>query len=131
MLDTSLLQKQISELAKKHKLSLIVLFGSQAVGNTHAKSDIDIAVISRSVIDKFKIMDDFESLFKREDVEVVNLADASPTLMYCVVRDGKLLYENEEDAFFKWKMYAMWVWRDTAWLRRLRDKKLLEWTKTV
>ena len=131
MLDTTLLQPQIAELARKHRLSFVALFGSQAVGNVHSKSDIDIAVISKDPIDKFKVIDDFENIFKREDIEVVDLANASPTLMYCVVRDGKLLYENEKDSFFKWKLYAIWVWMDTAWLRQLRDKKLLEWAKTV
>jgi len=131
MMDTTVLQPQIADLARKHGLSFVVLFGSQAVGNTHPKSDIDIAVISKNNIDKYRIISDFEDIFKREDIEVVNLVNASPTLMYCIVRDGKLLYEVEDGSFFKWKLYAIWVWMDTEWLRKLRDKKLVEWAKTV
>lgn len=130
MIDTLKTKEKVKTLAEKYGLSLAVLFGSKATGRTHLKSDVDIAVLSNNKFDS-KIIDDFYDLFKREDVEVVDLATASPTLMYVVVRDGKLLYEKESEAFFNWKLYAMWVWRDTAWLRKLRDRKLVEWAKTV
>lgn len=117
---------QISSLAEKHKLDFVVLFGSQARGNTHPKSDIDIAVISRVPIDRTKISMDFDEIFKRDDVEVVNLATASSTLAYAVIRDGKLLYEGEPRSFLRWKVYAIKIWMDTAWLRNLMNKKLLK-----
>ncbi len=125
------LQPEIKKLAEKHRLSFVTLFGSQARGNVHPDSDIDIAVIGKDDHDKMRLMADFSDLLKREDVEVVNLAHASPTLMHSVVKDGVLLYERENGEFLKWKLYAIWVWLDTAWLRRLRDKKLVEWAKTV
>jgi predicted nucleotidyltransferase len=131
MIDTTVLQPQIADLARKRSLSFVVLFGSQATGSTHPKSDIDIAVISKNNIDKCRIASDFEDIFKREDVEVVNLANASPTLMHEVVKDGKLLFEDREGEFLKWKLYAIWVWMDTQWLRNLGNKKLIEWAKTV
>jgi uncharacterized protein len=131
MLDIKSIQSKIKALATSHDLSLVVLFGSQAIGNTHAQSDIDIAVIGKHVSDKSKITRDFCAIFKRDDVEVVNLSNASPTLMHSVVKDGVLLHEKENGDFLKWKLYAIWVWLDTAWLRRLRDKKLIDWAKTV
>jgi predicted nucleotidyltransferase len=107
------------------------LFGSQATGVLHAKSDIDIAVISNSQINMPRLTMDLYDLFKREDIDIIDLGIASPTTMYAVVSDGHLLYEKREDAFMEWKMYALWVWRDTAWLRELRDKKLIEWAANV
>lgn len=131
MLDIKSVQPKIKELVMRHDLSFVVLFGSAATGNTHAQSDIDVAVIGKNVSDKSKITRDFCEIFKRDDVEVVNLSNASPTLMHSVVKDGVLLYEKENGDFLKWKLYAIWVWLDTAWLRQLRNKKLLEWAKTV
>ncbi|MBI2627468.1 nucleotidyltransferase domain-containing protein [Candidatus Nomurabacteria bacterium] len=125
------LQSKMIPLAEKYNLKLVVLFGSQASGRTHKRSDIDIAVIGKVAFDMTRLTIDFYNLFNREDVEIVDISSASPTTMYVVVRDGKLLYESESGAFLKWKLYAMWVWRDTAWLRRLRDKKLVEWAKTA
>ena len=121
----------IQAIAEKYDLNLVVLFGSQATGKTHSKSDVDVAVLSKCPVDITKLMVAFSAVFKREDVEVVNLATASPTTMYVMVRDGQLLYERESGAFLKWKLYAIWVWRDTGWLRQLRDRKLIEWAKTA
>jgi predicted nucleotidyltransferase len=125
------LQPKIKELAEKHGLSLVVLFGSQATGATHPKSDIDIAVLSSKSFDRNKLLNDIGDIFKRDDVEIVNMAEASPTMMYVLIRDGKLLYEDGLGAFLKWKFYAIRVWLDTAWLRRLRDRKMIEWAKTA
>ena len=128
---TQELKNDMALLACKHSLSCVVLFGSQATGVIHPKSDIDIAVLCKNNVDMLSLTIDFYKLFKREDVEVVDLGTASPTMMYAVVKDGKLLYENEIGAFLKWKLYAMWVWRDTAWLRQLRNKKMIEWARTA
>ena len=131
MVDFKSLEPKIKKLAEKYNLSLIVLFGSQATGALHSKSDVDIAILGINSLDIIKISSDFSSIFKREDVEVVDLRNASPTLMFCVLRDGKILYEKEKETFLVWKLYAIRIWRETAWLRDLRDKKLIEWTKTV
>ena len=129
MLDIKSIQPRINELAIKYDLSLIVLFGSQATGNTHSKSDIDIAILGGESTDKFKVTEDFCDIFKRDDIEVVNLANASPTLMYCVVRDGVSWYEKNEGDFLGWKFHAIRIWMETAWLRKLRDKKAIEQVK--
>jgi uncharacterized protein len=125
-------KQPIQNMAQKHNLQFVILFGSQATGNTHAKSDIDIAVISRDKVNTPRLMSELSEIFKRDDVQVVDLGLASPTLMYAVVKDGKALYENSQDAFLTWKLYAIKVWMETSWLRVLRDKKIVEWTaKTV
>lgn len=122
---------KIKELAENYNLSLVVLFGSQATERTHVKSDIDIAVLGTERFDMLKLMVSFDKIFLRDDIEVVDLENVSPTLMYVIVRDGKLLYENKIGAFLKWKLYAIWVWLDTTWLRQLRDRKLVEWARTA
>ncbi len=124
-------RQKIQALAEQYELTLVVLFGSQATGRTHVKSDVDIAVLSKKKLNLAKLMLEFSEVFQRDDVEVVNLGGASPTLMYVVVRDGQLLYENEPGVFLQWKLYAIWVWRDTAWLRQLRNKKLIEWARQL
>lgn len=126
------LKEKIKEIAQKYGLSFVSLFGSQATGRIHQKSDIDIAVIRKQPIsfdERLKIIGDFSDMFKREDVEVVDIASASPTLMHAVVRDGKLLYEKKENNFLNWKLYAIKIWMETAWLRDLSRKSLLDWAK--
>jgi predicted nucleotidyltransferase len=118
---------QIKNLANKHKLEFVALFGSEARGNTHKESDIDIAVLSKEKIEILDITSDFCDLFKRDDVEVVDVGNASPTICVVVVRDGVLLYEKDDGYFAKWKMFAIKVWMESAWLRDLQKKTLLNW----
>lgn len=131
MLITPEIKERVAKIAEKYGLDLVVLFGSQATGKVHKESDIDLAVLSRHSFNEYQMSAELENVFHRSDIEMVDLSSASPTLMYCVVSDGVLLYEKEAEAFFIWKMYALQVWRDTEWLRNLRDKKLIEWAHSV
>lgn len=127
--------KKVAEtVAKKHGLSFVALFGSQATGRMHAKSDVDIGVAGRVPVAfdaQTDIWREFSDVFHRDDIEIVDLFDATPTMMYVVARDGKVLYEDSTGQFASWKLFAMREWRDTAWLRELRDRKLREWAKTA
>lgn len=132
IVDIEKIKPEIKKLAEKHQLLAVALFGSQATGALHQKSDIDIAILGKDQIgfdEKIKISSELSEIFKRDDVEVVDIDpnSASPTLMYAVVRDGKLLYEREAGDFLRWKLYAIKMWMETDWLRELRDKKLIEW----
>lgn len=129
MIDVNFVKPKIKKLAEKYGLSLVLLFGSQATGRSHPKSDVDIAVLSRHPINRARVAMDLDEIFERDDVEVVDLSIASPTLMHAVVKEGKSLYENELGAFFRWKLYAIKVWMETAWLRKLADRKARELAK--
>ena len=45
MPDFKILQPKIAEIAEKKKLSLVILYGSQATGKVRNDSDIDIAAL--------------------------------------------------------------------------------------
>lgn len=130
MINIDTIKPQIKTIAEKYGLSLMLLFGSQATGAVHSKSDIDIAVLGSSDFDQFALANDLDKTFERDDVEVIDMSQASPTMMYVLTRDGKVLYENTHGAFMKWKFYAIREWLDTAWLRKLGNRKLIEWSTT-
>lgn len=124
--------------AKKHGLSFVALFGSQATGRTHAKSDVDIGVARRSIsyfeetpVPLIEIENELTRALNRDDVEVVNLSTVSPTLMYSVVEEGVALYETKPNEFFEWKLFAMKVWRETQWLRDRAHQHLKEWAQQL
>lgn len=120
---------ELKKIAEKYGIDMLVLFGSQATGKTHPKSDVDIAVLGRAKFDIYRLMIELYEIFKRSDVEVVDLSSVSPTLMRAVARDGKLIYEKNPGSFLKWKIYTGKIWMETAWLRILRDRKLIKWAK--
>ncbi|MEK7169744.1 MAG: nucleotidyltransferase domain-containing protein [Patescibacteria group bacterium] len=124
----------IAEIARKYGLSFVVLFGSQARGKTHPQSDIDIGVAKRAAsyfeeahVPLIDLGGELSDLFRRDDLEVVNLSDASPTLMRVVVRDARLLYESAPGEFESWRLFAIRVWMDTEWLRDRARKRLKAW----
>lgn len=126
------------KIAKKYGLSFVALFGSQATGRTHAKSDIDIGVAKRSAsyfeeapVSLIEIESEMTRLFNRDDIEVVNLSAASPALLRSVVQEGKVLYEASPDEFFEWKLFAIRVWMDTKWLRDRSRAHIKEWARTI
>ncbi len=130
-MDIEAIQPEIAKIAEKYRLDFVVLFGSQATGRTHPKSDVDIGVIGHDKFDIIKLMTDMDKIFKRDDVTAVDLSRASPTLMYAIVHDGKLLYERERALFMKWRFYAIRTWMETDWLRQLSYKNLIEWAKQI
>lgn len=131
-------RQEIANIAQKHQLSLVVLFGSQATGRTHAKSDIDIGVAkkTRSFFEEMdvpviEIENELTDLLHRDDIEIVNLSAVSPALMRSVVAEGKLLYEETPGVFSDWKLFAARIWMETGWLRERQRENLKAWAKTL
>ena len=89
---------EIRELARKHPIQRIMLFGSRARGDHHATSDIDLAVFplpyfnSRGAVSID--IDEFATLLKTDLVFVDEQTDA--LLLDRINREGVLLYERSE-----------------------------------
>ena len=135
---TEVQRQEIAKMAEKYGLSLVVLFGSQATGKTHAKSDIDIGVAkkTRSFFEEMdvpiiEIENELTDLLRRDDIEIVNLSAVSPALMRSVVEDGKPLYEETSGVFSDWKLFAARIWMETGWLRERQRGNLKAWAKTL
>lgn len=78
----------------------IYLFGSSAQGTAHRSSDIDIAVLgSRPLIpaSRFDLQERLASRLGR-DVDLVDLATATPVMAIQVVTGGHLLYDGDSAA---------------------------------
>lgn len=122
-------QQKIREIAEKRGLSLVVLFGSQATGRLHSKSDIDVAVLPRDVSVLSRVTEEIGAVFGRDDVEVTDLSAPSPYLWHAVAQEGVLLYESKRGLFSLWKLRAMNLWYDSAWLRVKQTRYLKAWAQ--
>jgi uncharacterized protein len=78
----------------------IYLFGSAARGSTHRTSDLDIGVLGARPLDAASRFDLQEGLASRlgRDVDLVDLATATPVMAIQVVTAGRLLYESDSAA---------------------------------
>ena len=82
----------------------IILFGSQARGDTTKSSDIDLLVIMNDVLDTRKAAVEMRILLKdmpiNKDIvvstpdEVESLRDVVGTIPYAAIREGKIVYEQ-------------------------------------
>jgi predicted nucleotidyltransferase len=98
-------QKKIEEIAKKHNLELLLLFGSRAKGTIHKFSDYDFGYVSANKLDYIKKGDlgaDLEKLAESRFVEVVDLKESGPFLLKEVVKNNRVLFAKNyayEDFF--------------------------------
>lgn len=124
-------QEEIAKIAKNYDLDMVVLFGSQATGRTHPKSDIDIGYTSQMRLEldtRFKIETEISVLLHRGDIEFVDLRRISPVMKQIIADEGILLYEIRPGTFEAFCMYAFKLYVETKPLRELRYLSLRNFT---
>lgn len=100
---------------------MVVLFGSQATGKTHPKSDTDLAFLSEESMGPMDIAimtEDFSAELGIKNLEFVRLNGAYPFLLKQVAQKSKILYEKEPSSFAGFRIYAF--------KRFMEEKKLLD-----
>ena len=97
------------------QLDFIVLFGSHSTGDTHPLSDMDIGVrVSNPKKELDEIFGELLSLFDyvdkkripKIDVSLLNLPSVSLSLLFRIVRDGRILYERDKEV---WPCFVEYV----------------------
>jgi predicted nucleotidyltransferase len=108
----------IKEIALKHDLQLIYLFGSRATSRETKLSDIDIAVLlnNRKV---YKLKDlmlslifDFSRVFSSDKIDLVILNKASLAVRYHVIYEGKILYEVNPETRYNYEVNSISLYLD-------------------
>ncbi|OGP76176.1 MAG: hypothetical protein A2Z13_04430 [Deltaproteobacteria bacterium RBG_16_64_85] len=98
-------KRAIGDVARRHGLSLVLLFGSAAAGTARPDSDIDIAVKFRDGnVELRRILEvqrDISALFGDRDVDLAVLNRADPLFMRKIAEQCASLYgePGEADAF--------------------------------
>lgn len=87
------LKTEIIELAKKHNIDKVILFGSRARGDYSKVSDIDIAVTGGDIAEFSIDVDEETNTLLQFDV--VNLeGSVQKELLESIEREGIVLYEK-------------------------------------
>ena len=85
--------EEIRELAKKHGLGKVILFGSRARGDFKERSDIDLAVLGGDYAAFSLDVDEETSTLLMFDVVDLSLP-IQPELREAIERDGVTIYEK-------------------------------------
>ena len=117
-------------------LKMLVLFGSRARGDNHAKSDWDFAALYDEEIQKEHIKDNAWAWFELprllgeylgipdNQVDVVELNKTSFLIAHFVARDGKLLYEKESGEFERFQQQYLKGDREMQEVRKALRAKI-------
>jgi hypothetical protein len=114
-----------------HSVALAYLFGSQATGQTWAKSDVDLAVLLAETVptDQFAqlrlaLTTEAIGILGRNNIDVVILNQATPLLAQQVVQFGEPIFSTDEAIRVEFEVTTLRRYVDTAILRRLQQAYL-------
>lgn len=115
------MEENIKNIAKRHNLGLVVLFGSQITDRVNKESDIDIGVYGATSIsfeDKIILSKEFSEIFGDDNIDISIISSNSPLLMYQILIGGKILYEKEKNLADRLRLYS---WKLLAEAKSFRD----------
>ena len=127
MIITQEQQEQLTKFAERHKLQLVIIFGSRAnsKGNPREDSDLDIAFISseKSQNDTYyygNLFNDLSDIFQEYNVDLLDLKNADDFVKYEIYNNSQLILGSQFDyCEFRAKAYRMY--EDSYDLRKLND----------
>ncbi len=90
------MQAELNEIAKRYGVRLVLQFGSSVTGKTHARSDVDIAVLLDRPKISFQeyadILEDFQRLFLGREVDLALINHADPLFLKKITEDCQILF---------------------------------------
>lgn len=84
---------EIIDLAKKHNIEKVILFGSRARGDYHRASDIDLAVYGENITEFALDVEDMTSTLLTFDV-VDMKKEIKKEFAESIRKEGQILYEK-------------------------------------
>jgi hypothetical protein len=94
------------------QLSLLVLHGSRARGDSHAGSDWDFAYLAGPELDALSLRAALVRTLGTDRVDIADLARAGGVLRYAVASEGQPTFERTPGAFERFAIDAVHFWLD-------------------
>ena len=124
--------RDLDRVLASYSVQIAYLFGSQARGEAGPMSDADVAVLFEEGVDpqarfhaKVMLTSELPAIFGAKQVDVVDLADAPPALAFRVIKDGKLIRNEDENRRVHFESRTMVRYWDTAPMRKQFEHAIL------
>jgi len=123
---------QLTDIAQRYGLDMVVIFGSQVSGQARAGADIDVAVRMqrrawRDWERELELVGELtEAITGDGDLDVVFLNGASPLLLFEVASSGVVLYQAQPTTFAQFQSYAARRYDDSRKFFKLQREYLEE-----
>lgn len=132
--DGQQMMAKIADWCSNRPVKLCVLFGSQATGRQRPDSDVDLAVWPTempSAQTKLAWLREMETLLDKPVNLALVSADLDPVLGFEIVRDGRLIYEQQPELWFKHRSQLWFAYTDSLPFRRSAQKQLQKFAEEV
>ena len=120
-----------ADIARAHRLRLIVLYGSVARGAETAMSDIDIGVLGHSPLsheDEAVIAEEMARVTALPRIEVKSLHRTPPLFLYEVMNEGVVLFADSPTRAQGLRLYA---WKMAVETRHMREERYAQTKKRI
>ncbi|MBN2392032.1 MAG: nucleotidyltransferase domain-containing protein [Anaerolineae bacterium] len=119
---------------QQQPVSLCVLFGSQATGQTHPHSDVDLAVWpaqTLSVATRLEWVVGLETRLDQDMSLVIVSPDLDPVLQFEIARQGYLIFEAYPGLWDEKRLELWHAYNDSLPFRRAARQRLHEFATEV
>lgn len=105
----------LQKVAERHRIRLMIQFGSTVTGQRHPRSDLDLAVLldspDLSMQTMLEIQESLQELFRGQTVDLAFINRADPLFLKKMVERCRLLYGDARD-LARLRLYAFKRYQD-------------------
>jgi predicted nucleotidyltransferase len=117
----------LSAIAARHPaLRLLILFGSRARGDAHARSDWDLGYLADAGFDPDALMLALVTELDTDRVDLVDLARAGALVRTRAASEARVLHERQPGVFAAFRLEAVRFWCDIEPLLRAGYTEVLD-----
>ena len=132
LIKDDILNKDYEKLRKLIGADIVLLFGSVLSDNFRENSDIDIGVyFENNQYDKNKVGDTILDFFRTERVDVAFLNEASPLLLYQVVKKGKPMAYKNYTTLVEFRLRCLKKYWETRKFRKMKERVLKDYLERL
>jgi len=114
--------EELRNACTKYGIKMVLLYGSQAMGNSNEKSDVDLGLLLKDDSYDFEdIIKDLMKVFNGNIIDVAILNHGDPVLKFEIISNYKILFCEDDEIFLDFYLNTVKQYNDTKKFRILEN----------